>query len=57
YILMGLESNVTSEFRYLDADNPSGEFRMVEPRKQDVEYDVEHHGDRFYIRTNQDAVN
>ena len=57
YILMGLESNVTSEFRYLDADNPSGEFRMVEPRKQDVEYDVEHQGDRFYIRTNQDAVN
>ena len=56
YILMGLESNVTSEFRYLDADNPSGEFRMVEPRKQDVEYDVEHQGDRFYIRTNQDAV-
>jgi oligopeptidase B len=54
---MGLESNVTSEFRYLDADNPSGEFRMVEPRKQDVEYDVEHQGDRFYIRTNQDAVN
>ena len=57
YILMGLESNVTSEFRYLDADNPSGEFRMVEPRKQDGEYDGEHQGDRFYIRTNQDAVN
>ncbi len=26
-----------------------GEFKIVEPRRKDIKYTVEHHGDSFYI--------
>jgi oligopeptidase B len=57
FILMDLESAISSEVHYLSADDPLGEFRMVEPRRQGVEYDVEHHDERFFIRTNEGAMN
>ena len=57
YVLLCLASKVTTEVWYLAADDPSGEFRVVEPRKQGLEYEVDHHaggadGDRFFIVTN-----
>jgi oligopeptidase B len=55
YIFINLGSFTTSETRYLRADDPNGAFRAIEPRRQDVEYDVEHHGDIFYMRTNDNA--
>jgi len=57
YLLMHLGSKVTSEVHYLDANQPTGNFQVIQPRTQGVEYDVEHHSDRFYILTNQDAIN
>ncbi len=58
YLFIGSESSLTSEVRYLDAADPEGGFRVVEPRETGVEYDVDHHGDRFLITTNADgAVN
>ncbi|HZS49784.1 MAG TPA: S9 family peptidase [Bryobacterales bacterium] len=57
YILLTLESETSSEVRYLSADEPTGEFRVVEPRRPNVEYGVEHHGDRFFIVTNENAKN
>lgn len=57
YLLLHIESNDTSEVRYLAADEPHGEFRTIEPRRKRIEYDVEHHGGFFYILTNADAVN
>jgi oligopeptidase B len=54
---MDLGSKVTSEFHYLDASNPTGSFQVIHPRQQGMEYDVEHHSDRFYITTNEDAIN
>jgi oligopeptidase B len=57
YLLLNLGSQITSEVRYLDADRPDGEFVMVHPRQQGMEYDVSHHGDHFYIVTNDDAIN
>ncbi|MEY9856097.1 oligopeptidase B [Catenulispora sp. GAS73] len=35
-------SKITSEVRLLDADDPAGEFRIVAPRRNGVEYSVEH---------------
>ncbi len=57
YVLLGLHSKVTSEVHYLPADQPEGQFKVVAPREQDVEYDVSHHRDRsgaerFLIVTN-----
>jgi oligopeptidase B len=42
YLVIGSGSKVTSEYRILDATNPTGEFRVVAPRRQGVEYGVEH---------------
>ena len=56
YVLLALESKVTTEVWYLPADDPTGEFRVVEPRQQDIEYSVDHHGDRFLITTNADGA-
>ncbi len=57
YLFIVLESETTSEFRYLDADQPMGEFKVIQPRQKDVEYSVENHGDEFYIVTNRNAEN
>ena len=57
YLLLQLKSNTTSEIHYLDADRPSRHFRVIEPRRQDVEYYVHHGTDRFFIRTNDRAKN
>ena len=63
YILCALDSKVTSEVRVLSADDPGGEFTIVEPRRQGIEYSVDHdRGDpdkgrqgRFLIVTNDGA--
>ncbi len=57
YIYIGLGSQVTTEYRYLDADKPTGRFKIFAPRQQNEEYSVTHHGDDFYIVTNDNALN
>jgi oligopeptidase B len=57
YILIESEHTLATECRFLDADHPEGEFRVVAPRERGVEYHVAHIGDRFIIRTNLDAKN
>jgi oligopeptidase B len=58
YIIIGSYSTVSSESQYLDADNPTGEFTMIQPRERDLEYNVSHFGDHFYLLTNKDnAIN
>ncbi len=52
FLILGLGSLTTSEARYLPAGQPTAEFRLVAPRIAEQEYDVEHHGEHFYIRTN-----
>lgn len=57
YIMIGSSQTLTTEYRYLDADQPRSELRVVEPRKRGREYSVDHFGDHFYIRTNDEAQN
>ncbi|HET6626047.1 MAG TPA: S9 family peptidase [Nocardioidaceae bacterium] len=42
YLVIGVGSKTTTEYRVLEADEPTGEFRVVAPRRQGVEYGVEH---------------
>ena len=57
YIMIQSEQTLASEFRFLDADDPDGELRMIASRERDVEYGVSHVGDRFIIKTNLHAEN
>ena len=57
YLFLAAHSHTTSEWRFLSAENPSGDWHMIAPRKRDHEYDVDHHGEEFYIRTNDGGRN
>nr|WP_321357048.1 S9 family peptidase [uncultured Draconibacterium sp.] len=57
YLIIGSESTLTSEYQFLDANNPEGEFKIIQPRTRGLEYSVDHFGNDFYIRTNLDALN
>ena len=52
-----LFQTLSSEIRFLEADNPTGEFRVFLPRQREHEYRIDHLGDHFYIRTNLEAKN
>ncbi|GAB2626645.1 S9 family peptidase [Novilysobacter erysipheiresistens] len=55
YICIGVESTVSSEMRCAPAADPR-EFTVLAPRERDVEYDADHHGGRWVIRTNADGA-
>jgi oligopeptidase B len=57
YIFLISGSHTTSEARYIPADQPTAEWKVLEPRKQDVEYYPDHNGDFFYIRVNDTGRN
>lgn len=57
FILVEMDSQITSEVRVIDADAPAGAARTIHPREHGVEYAVAHHGEHFYITTNDQAVN
>jgi oligopeptidase B len=57
YIFVELNSKITSEVHVIDADDPGAQPRVIQPRIHGVEYSLEHHGDRFFILTNDQAQN
>ncbi|MCP4653982.1 MAG: S9 family peptidase [bacterium] len=57
YLTILCGSNITTEVSYLDADSPHGEFTILRPRRNGVEYYLGHHDEYFYIRTNDGAKN
>lgn len=57
YVILQIESHTTTEARYLAAADPTAEFTMIEARRDDIQYSVDHHGDRFYLRINDTGRN
>ncbi|SCE84487.1 oligopeptidase B [Micromonospora coriariae] len=55
FILIDIHSKVTSEVLVIPAANPTGAPAVIAPRRQGVEYTVEHHGHRFLILHNDGA--
>jgi oligopeptidase B len=51
FICISVESTVSSEVRYAPAADPRA-FTVLAPRERDVEYQADHLGDRWVIRTN-----
>jgi oligopeptidase B len=52
YLILQLESTIASEQHLLDADDPAGQLRVIEPRRAGTVYSAGHWKDRLYIRTN-----
>ena len=56
-IFLESEAKTSHEYRYLRADDPAGQFKIVVPREPGHEYDVDYYDGQFYITTNKNAVN
>ena len=57
FIMIGANSTLSSETRYIDADKPNSEWTVIQERQDNHEYGVSHYGDHFYIQTNAEAKN
>jgi len=57
YILIGSDSTLTTEYQYIPTAEPLADPIVIIPRKRGHEYQADHKGDFFYIRSNQDHKN
>jgi len=57
YLFFPSRSLTTSELRFVKASSPESAFRVVAPRRHDVEYEVDVRGGVFYILTNDTGRN
>ncbi|MBU3699649.1 MAG: S9 family peptidase [Candidatus Kapabacteria bacterium] len=57
FIVIASFQTMSAEYRVLDADEPDGELRVIQPRERGLEYQIDHFGDKFYIVTNLEAKN
>ena len=57
YLMIGSSQTLSTEFQYLDANTPNGVWKIIQKRERGLEYQPEHFGDFFYIRTNLNAKN
>lgn len=58
YIIIGSYSTLSTETQFLEADNPTGSFQMLQAREKGLEYSVSHFENDFYLLTNKDnAIN
>ncbi len=56
YVFIGSDMDDQSEVWYIPTTDITAKPIVIEPRAQDVEYEVEHQGDRFLIHTNADGA-
>ncbi|MED5568333.1 MAG: S9 family peptidase, partial [Chloroflexota bacterium] len=56
FIFVASSGNNMSEWYFMNGNDPSSELTLVEPRRPDFEYDIDHHGERFLIRNNGDGA-
>jgi oligopeptidase B len=57
YLMMECGSHTTSEYRFVDAATPAGEWTLMAERVADQEYFPEHRNGTFYIRVNDTGKN
>lgn len=54
FLFLTSSSSKTTEVRCLPSDRPEGDWSLFRPRETDHRYYLDHHGDRFYVRTDKD---
>ncbi len=57
FIFVVSDSFTSSEVRFVAASRPNDAYKVVLPREAKHRYYVDHHGDQFYIRTDENAKN
>jgi len=57
YIFLISGSHTTTEARYISANDPTQDWKVLEPRKQGVEYYPDHNAEFFYVRVNDTGRN
>jgi oligopeptidase B len=57
FLFLTVASHTTTEVRFLAAGRPAEPWRLIAAREHEHEYDLDHHGELFYIRTNDRGRN
>ena len=57
WLFLDTGSKTTNEVRLINASKPEADPVLMQPRKNDLRYHLEHRGDRFYIMTNDAGIN
>lgn len=56
-VFLNAAAATMDEYRYIHAEKPTGDWKIVLPREEDHEYAVDYYEGDFYITTNRDAEN
>jgi oligopeptidase B len=56
YLIIASGSTVSNEYRFLDANNPNGQFKVLQNRERDLEHSISFYNGDFYIVTNKDGA-
>jgi len=56
-MFLGSDAATMNEYRYIPADQPNADWKMILPREKNHEYSADHYNDEFYITTNKNAEN
>lgn len=56
YIIIGSFSTLSSEYQFIDANNPGSKLTIIQKRERNLEYDIAHYNEHFYILTNKDGA-
>jgi oligopeptidase B len=57
FLILECSSHTTSEEYFLHADTPEGQWTLIEPRRDNIEYYVDHRNGLLFIRTNDTGRN
>ena len=57
FLVISSRSTLSTELRYLNANNPENKFKLFLKREQNHEYSISHFQDNFYILTNSNNSN
>ena len=52
YIIIVSGKTISDEIRFLNANEPDGEFKIFQKRVDGLEYSIDHLNDKWYVRTN-----
>lgn len=56
YIVIGSSSTLSSEYRFINANNPSLDFKIFQKRTENLEYSIAHYNNHFYVISNIDGA-